>query len=58
MTGRQVQKYIRLTELIPALLELVDEKKLTISMAVDMSYFNDEVQGWLLDYYKTNGRSR
>lgn len=56
MTGRQVQKYIRLTELIPALLELVDEKKLTISMAVDMSYFNDEVQGWLLDYYKTNGK--
>ena len=56
ITGRQVTKYIRLTELIPALLDLVDEKKLPISMAVDMSYFNEEVQGWLLDYYKTNGK--
>lgn len=56
ITGRQVTKYIRLTELIPPLLDLVDEKKITISMAVDMSYFNEEVQGWLLDYYKTNGK--
>ncbi|MBR0429047.1 MAG: ParB/RepB/Spo0J family partition protein [Lachnospiraceae bacterium] len=56
MTGRQVQKYIRLTELIPELLDLVDEKKLPITMAVDMSYFNEEIQGWLLDYFKTNGK--
>lgn len=54
--GRQVKRYIRLTELIPELLELVDEKKLPITMAVDMSYFNEEVQGWLLDYFKTNGK--
>ena len=54
--GRQVKRYIRLTELIPSLLDLVDEKKITISMAVDMSYFNEEVQGWLLDYYKSNGK--
>ncbi|OON87408.1 hypothetical protein BXO88_03795 [Oribacterium sp. C9] len=56
LKARQVQKYIRLTELVPPLLDLVDEKKITISMAVDMSYFNEEVQGWLLDYYKTNGK--
>ena len=56
LKARQVQKYIRLTELIPPLMNLVDEKKITISMAVDMSYFNEEVQGWLLDYYKTNGK--
>ena len=56
LKARQVQKYIRLTELVLPLLDLVDEKKITISMAVDMSYFNEEVQGWLLDYYKTNGK--
>ena len=56
LKARQVQKYIRLTELVPPLLDLVDEKKITISMAVDMSYFNEEVQGWLLDYYKTNDK--
>lgn len=54
--GRQVKRYIRLTELIPELLDLVDEKRLPITMAVDMSYFNEEIQGWLLDYFKTNGK--
>ncbi|OON87414.1 chromosome partitioning protein ParB [Oribacterium sp. C9] len=56
LKARQVQKYIRLTELIPELLQMVDDKKLTISMAVDMSYFNEEVQGWMLDYIITNGK--
>lgn len=36
MTGRQVTKYIRLTELIPELLDYVDIKKITIAMAVDL----------------------
>lgn len=56
MGQTQVKKYVRLTELIPELLDLVDEKKLTITMAVDMSYFNKEVQCWLLEYFKTNGK--
>ena len=55
-SARTVQRFVRLNNLIPELLDLVDEKKITISMAVDMSYFNEEVQGWLLDYYKSNGK--
>ena len=34
MTGRQVTKYIRLTELIPELLDNVDVKKITLTMGV------------------------
>ena len=41
MTGRQVTKYIRLTELIPEILDLTDEKRITLAMAVDISYFDN-----------------
>ena len=44
MTGRQITKYIRLTELIPELLDYVDIKKLTIAMGVDLSYLDEQVQ--------------
>ena len=54
MTGRQVQKYIRLTELIPPLLSMVDNKELPISMAVDISYFSQEVQEWFYEYHRAN----
>ena len=55
MTGRQVTKYIRLTELISDLLDLVDEKKITLSMGVDISYFDKQVQQWIYEYIKDNG---
>lgn len=55
MTGRQVTKYIRLTELIPELLNMTDEKKITLSTAVDISYFNEQVQKWIYEYLKDNG---
>lgn len=54
MTGRQVGKYIRLTELIPPLLSMVDNKELPISMAVDISYFSQEVQEWFYEYHRAN----
>lgn len=53
--GRQVQRYIRLTELIPELLELVDEKRLNFVTAVDVSYIDKEIQGWLNEYIHDNG---
>lgn len=53
--GRQVQRYIRLTELIPELLELVDEKRLNFVTAVDASYIDKEIQGWLNEYIHDNG---
>ena len=55
MTGRQVTKYIRLTELIPELLDYVDRKKITIAMAVDLSYLDEQVQKWVYEYFKENG---
>ena len=55
MSGRQVTKYIRLTELIPELLDMVDEKKISIVMAVDLSYFDRDIQHWLYEYRKENG---
>ena len=45
----QVQRYIRLTELIPPLLEMTDAKKLSFNPAVEISYLNAEAQAWLLD---------
>ncbi|MGN0241538.1 MAG: ParB/RepB/Spo0J family partition protein [Candidatus Weimeria sp.] len=58
MGGRQVQRYLRLTELIPELLKLVDEKRLAIFLAVDISYFSKEVQQWIYEYCTENGMVR
>lgn len=51
---RQVQKYVRLTELIPLLLSMVDNKELPISMAVDISFLSQEVQEWFCEYHRAN----
>ena len=37
-SGRQVQRYIRLTELIPELLDMVDEKKIAFNPAYELSF--------------------
>ena len=55
MGGRQVLRYIRLTELCPELLEMVDEKRLGINLAVDISYFDKDLQKWLYEYIRENG---
>lgn len=44
----QVHRYIRLTELAPELLDLVDEGKIAMRPAVELSYLNDEEQQDLL----------
>ncbi len=41
---KQVQRYIRLTELIPELLSMVDEKKISFNPAVELSYLTKEEQ--------------
>lgn len=46
---KQVQRFIRLTALIPDLLNLVDEKKVAFNPAVDLSYLKTEEQVLLLD---------
>ena len=51
----QVQRYIRLTELIPELLSLVDNKKLKFTVAVDISYIDKEIQKWIYEYIRDTG---
>ena len=51
----QVTRYIRLTELIPELLDLVDNKKLQFTVAVDISYIDKEVQEWIYEYIRDTG---
>ena len=46
---RQVQRYIRLTELIPELMDMVDEKKIALNPAYELSFLKKEEQVDLLD---------
>lgn len=47
-SNTQIQRYIRLTELVPELLDLVDEGKIAMRPAVELSYLNDKEQQDLL----------
>jgi len=49
-SGRQIQRYIRLTELSPSLLEMVDEKQIAFNPAVELSYLPENEQQ---DLYNT-----
>ena len=46
-SARQIQRYIRLTELIPEILKLVDEGKIAFRPAVEISYLTELEQKWL-----------
>lgn len=48
-SGRQISRYIRLTELIPELLDMVDDKKIAFNPAVELSYLKPEEQTNLLE---------
>ena len=54
-SSKQIQRYIRLTELIPELLDLVDNKKLQFTVAVNISYIDKEVQEWIYEYISDTG---
>ena len=56
-SGRQVQRYIRLTYLIPELLDLVDEEKIALTPAVELSYLTDEEQYSLLGTIEEEDRT-
>lgn len=49
-SGRQVQRYIRLNNLIPELMELVDENKLKFNPAVEISYLTPDEQADFFQY--------
>ena len=48
-SGRQIQRFIRLTELIPELLDMVDERKLAFNPAVELSFLKKEEQTEFLE---------
>lgn len=50
-SARQIQRYIRLTELIPELLSLVDEHRIALTPAVELSYLPKEAQKHIYDFY-------
>lgn len=52
-SGRQIQRYIRLTNLIPEILDMVDDGRIAFRPAVELSYLNEQEQSAL---YDTMGR--
>lgn len=55
VSGRQVQRYIRLTMLIPELLKMVDDKKINMINATDISFFPEDAQHEVYDFvFKKN----
>ena len=50
----QVRRYIRLTNLIPELLNLVDEKLIAMRPAVEISYLSQNAQRWILEAIEYN----
>ena len=53
-SARQIQRYIRLRELIPELQQLVDEHRIALGPAVELSYLPEETQRAVYDYYDEN----
>ena len=53
-SGRQVQRYIRLTYLIPELLQLIDDGKIAFTPAVELSYLPEKAQTCLLEEMRRN----
>lgn len=54
-SGRQIQRYIRLTELYAPLLDFVDEKKIGFIHGVDLSYLKIEEQEWVYSKLSEKG---
>lgn len=46
-SARQIQRYIRLTQLFPPILQMVDENRIAFNPAVEISYMTEEHQQWL-----------
>lgn len=53
-SGRQIQRYIRLTELIPELLQLVDDDKMKLRPAVEISYLTKSEQEYVFEAMEYN----
>jgi ParB family chromosome partitioning protein len=56
-SARTVQRYIRLTELIPELLDMVDEKKINFNSAVEISHLTPEEQQMVCETIESEGHT-
>lgn len=54
-SSRQIKRFIRLTDLIPELLDYVDKKRIQFTVGVEISYLDHEIQQWIYEYIKENG---
>lgn len=55
LSSRQVKRYVRLTELIPEILDYVDAGRITFIMGVEISFLDRTIQRWIYEYMKDNG---
>lgn len=53
-SARQIQRYIRLTNLIPEILQYVDDGRISFTPAVELSYLNEQEQYDLLEQMELN----
>lgn len=53
-SNTQIQRYVRLTNLVPELLEFVDEGRIKMRPAVELSYLNEDCQRDLVDEIDIN----
>lgn len=53
-SARQIQRYIRLTHLIPELLEFMDENRMALSVGVELSYLDESSQREVLEQCEMN----
>ena len=53
-SSRQIHRYIRLTELVPEILQMVDERQIALRPAVEISYLSEEQQYSLLEAMSYN----
>jgi len=56
-SGRQVQRYIRLTELNPQILQMVDDNRIAFSPAIELSYLTEKEQADLLETMECEDRT-
>ena len=55
LSGRQVQRYLQLNSLLPEILELLDNKKITMAVAMEIAGLRPEVQQWVYDHISIGG---
>ncbi len=55
ISGRQVQKYLSLNSLLPEFMDLLDDKKITVNIAVEIAGLRPEIQGWVYEHVSIGG---